>query len=90
MFKAIKDLNKIKPKTPVLIKNENRYTANEQEQTKLIASYFEKQFHKNQLLLPNIPPTAMKIPFTSEEIETAIKQLQNNKVLEEIMLKQNC
>ena len=31
------------------------------------------------MTLPNIPPTAMKIPFTSEEIETAIKQLQSNK-----------
>ena len=79
MFKAIKDLNKMKSKTPLLIKTENGYTANEQDQTKLIAKYFEKQFYKNRSPLPNIPPKEMKIPFNNEEIQIAINQLQNNK-----------
>ena len=91
MFKAIKDLNKMKPKTPLLIKTENGYTANEQDQTKLIAKYFEKQFYKNWSPLPNIPPKEMKIPFNNKEIQIAINQLQNNKSAgRDTMSKLNC
>ena len=45
MFKAIKDLNKMKPKTPpfpLLIKEGNQYTANKKLQAKLIAKTFPK------------------------------------------------
>ena len=46
MFKAIKDLNKMKPKTHLLMKEENQYTANKKK-VKLIAKHFEKQFNKD-------------------------------------------
>ena len=47
MFKAIKNLSKMKPKTPLLIKGINKYTANKKQQVKLIAKHFQKQFNKD-------------------------------------------
>ena len=80
MFKTIKDLNKMKPKTPLLIKNDNQFTANENEQANLIAEYFKTQFCKNQpSALPDIEPTEMRTPFTEHEIKNSIKCLRNNK-----------
>ena len=79
MFKAIKNLSKMKPKTPLLIKEINKYTANKKQQVKLIAKHFQKQFNKDRPPLPEIPPTSMKTPFTREKVQAAIKQLQNRK-----------
>ena len=43
------------------------FTINENEQAKIIAAHFKKQFTKNTLVLNKIhsQPTAMKQPFTS-------------------------
>ena len=79
MFKAIKDLNEMKPKTPLLIKEGNQYTANKKQQGKLIVKHFQKQFNKDRPPLLEIPPTLMNAQCTSGEVEAAIKQLQNNK-----------
>ena len=38
-----------------------------------------KQYNKDRPPLPEIPPIPMKTPFTSEELQAAIKKVQNNK-----------
>ena len=40
MFKAIQDLNKMKLKVRLLIKEGNQYTANKKQQVKLIPKHF--------------------------------------------------
>ena len=39
MFKEIKDLNKMKPKTPLIIKEGNQYTTNKKREVKLIEKH---------------------------------------------------
>jgi hypothetical protein len=79
MFQAIKNITNLTPKTKLLIQTENGLTANEAEQANIIATYFKSQFYKNAEPLPQIPPTAMTIPFTSKEVQNAVKSLKNNK-----------
>ena len=81
MFQAIKQMQKFKPKIPLLIKTSNGgYTVNEKQQAKLISTYFQKQFNKNATTTKHtIEPKAMDNPFTSDEINEAIKLLRNNK-----------
>ena len=79
MFQAIKDLNRIKPKSPLLIKSQHGLTANENEQTEIITSYFKTQFCKDTNKVPDVLPTEMRTAFTTNEISNAISQLRNNK-----------
>ena len=67
MFKAIKDLNEMKPKTHLLIKEGNI------KKVKLIAKYFQRQFNKHGPPFPEILPAPMKTPFTSGEVRAVIK-----------------
>ena len=48
VFKVIKNLNKMKPKTPLLIKEENQYTANKKQlsMVKLIANISQSNLIK--------------------------------------------
>ena len=43
-FEVIKQLKEMRPRKELLIKTENGLTANEQRQTELITSYFQKHF----------------------------------------------
>ena len=79
MFEAVKNIKKITPKPNLLIQTKTGLTANDEEQTKIIANYFKTQFHKNAEPLPQITPRAMRIPFTQTEIEKAVRSLKNNK-----------
>ena len=79
MFQAVKNIKNLTPKTKLLIQTENGLTANEVEQANIIATYFKSQFYKNAEPLPQIPPTPMTIPFTSKEVQNAVKSLKNNK-----------
>ena len=78
IFRVIKEIQRQKPKIPLLIKTETRgFTINEKEQANIIAAHFKKQFSKNTQVLNKIhsQPTAMNQPFTAEEIKIAIKSL---------------
>ena len=80
MFSVIKEINREKPKVPLLIKTrEGDMTSNDAEQCELIADHFKKQFFKEaeQIKLSN--PQAMRNPFTSSEISSAINKLRNNR-----------
>ena len=79
MFKVIKQVSKQKKSSKLLIKSENGLTADEQKQADLIAEYFKGQLYRNAEHMPNVKPTPMLQPFTSEEIKAAIKSLKNNK-----------
>ena len=67
----------------MLIRERNQYTSKKQQQIKLITKHFLKKFNKNRPLLPEILPATMKTLFImSGEVQTAIKQLQNNRSAE--------
>ena len=78
MFQVIKQLSKQKRVSKLLIESENGFTADEQNQTDLIAEYFKKKFYRNAEKIQN-EPTIMQIPFSTEEIKQAIVSLKNNK-----------
>ena len=62
MFRAIKEIQRQKPKIPLLIKTETGgFTINKKEQAEIIAAHFKKQFSKNTQVLKNIhsQPTAI-------------------------------
>ena len=45
MFRVIKEIQRQKPKIPLLIKTEKKaFTINEKEQAEIIAAHFKKQF----------------------------------------------
>ena len=80
MFKAIKDLQRSKPKENLLIKTpDGTMTADPKLQCKLIAKHFEDQFFKGAAKLPEEPGRPMTTPFDGNEIKGAIKKLKNNK-----------
>ena len=74
----------------MLVKSKVGLTANEEEQTKIIAEYFKSQFHKNAELLPSTNPAQMRTPFTGKEITNAVNRLKNNKSpgVDEIVIEQ--
>ena len=57
------------------------FTIIKKEQDAIITAHFRKQFSKNTQVLIKIhsQPTAMNQPFTTEEMKSAIRSLQNNK-----------
>ena len=79
MFEAVKNLQRITPSKPLLVKTECGLTANDEQQAKIIASHFKQQFFRNATPLPNIQPGEMRIPFTAEEVKKASSTLKNNK-----------
>ena len=77
MFSVIKEMNREKPKVPLLIRTrKGNLTSNDAEQCELIAAHFKEQFFKEaeQVKLSN--PQAMRNPFTSSEISDAINKLR--------------
>ena len=81
MFKAMRLMNKEKPKEKILIKlDENTIIVNEDETTKTISKFFENIFNKSNVKdIENVNPTKMKTPFTEIEVENAINKLKNDK-----------
>ena len=82
MFRVIKEIQRQKPKIPLLIKTETGgFTINEKEQAEIITAHFKKQFSKNTQVLNKIhsQPTAMNQPFTAKEIKSSIRSFRNNR-----------
>ena len=81
MFMAIQDLQKYnKKKDKLLIETPSGLTANASQQSKIIAEFFKQQFNKDDAPpTRKFQPAKMKIPFTAEEIQLAIKSLKNNR-----------
>ena len=82
MFRVIKEIQRQKPKIPLLIKTETGgFTINEKELAEIIAAHFKKQFSKNTQVLNKIhsQPAAKNQPFTAEDIKNAIRSLRNDR-----------
>ena len=74
MLKAIKNLQRMKVKTPLMIDSEGGTTTDPENQTDIISEFFEKMFtDANVKEIENVPPTEMRIPFTEDEIRSAVK-----------------
>ena len=75
MFKAVRGLNQIKQKQPLLIETENGVTSNQKEQVRIVTIFFKEFFNNPEMpRLLNIPPSKMNKPFTTEEIKLASKK----------------
>ena len=79
MFAAVKELKRMKPKKQLLVRDENgNLTADPKLQTSIVQKHFQSQFYQGKPVTPAIQPTAMKQPFTANEIQTAKAKLRNN------------
>ena len=80
MYKALKQINRNKPKSEIIVKNEqNRLTSNEKEAVEIIAKFFYEMFDGEETDLEHIKLAQMKVPFTETEVRKAINSLKNNK-----------
>ena len=72
MFRVIKEIQRQKPKIPLLIKTETGgFTINKKEQAKIVAAHFKKQLSKNTL-------STKQNPLTANSDEPAINYGRNN------------
>ena len=79
MYGAVKNINKMRPKQSLVIKFDEGLTTNGETQTKIIAKYFNGIFWKDAEPMPNLRPTVMSNPFTSDEIKKAVSKTKMNK-----------
>ena len=80
MYKAVRNLQRMKKKEPLLIKTEDGLTTDTDEQVKVISEFFKQMFTSAEACeIEAIPPTPMTIPFTEQEIHKAVKSLKNGK-----------
>ena len=79
MYEAVKNINKMRPKQPLVIKSDEGLTTNGETQTKIIAKYFSDIFWKDDKPMPDLRPTVMSNPFTSDEIKKAMSKMKMSK-----------
>ncbi len=80
MNKAVRNINRNKSKEPILVEGNNGLITNEEKASEIVTDFFKKIFNQEkQTQIPDIKPKQMKIPFTKDEIEKAIKSLKNEK-----------
>ena len=80
MYEVVKNINKMGPKQPIVIKsNKEGLTTNGETQAKAIAKYFTDIFWKDVKVMPDLQPTEMSNTFTSDEIKKAMSKMKMNK-----------
>ena len=80
MYAAIRILQKKKKRTQMVITSENGMTTDEHTQVRIITGFYKKQFNRAcSSGILEATPQDMKMPFTQQEIQKAIKKLKNNK-----------
>ena len=79
MYEAVKNIKKMRPKQPLVIKSDKELPTNCETQTKIIAKYFNDIFWKDAEAIPDLRPTVMFNPFTSDEIKKAVSKMKMNK-----------
>ena len=78
MYKAVKNIRRMKGKEPVVIQHEGGITTDEGKQTEIIFEFFKNMFNDNNAReIGRISPA--KISFKKEEIKRAVKSLKNNR-----------
>ena len=76
MYKAIKAIQRMKPKTPLVIEDTDGVTTDEKRQVELITDFFEKMFCTNTAeKIEEVQPKSMNEKFTEKEIKEAIQSL---------------
>ena len=79
MYEAVKNINKVRPKQPLVIQSDEGLTTNGETQTKIIAKYFTDIFWKDAELMPDLRTTEISNPFISDEIKKAASKMKLNK-----------
>ncbi|KAK4308135.1 hypothetical protein Pmani_020165 [Petrolisthes manimaculis] len=80
MYKAVKTIANNEKRKPLLVEGENGLTSDEQEQTNIIAKYFQEMFSDQTIEeIRDIPPKEIIPPFSTKEVQEAIASLKNNK-----------
>ena len=80
MYKAMKNIQRMKPKAPLVVDHDGGITTDPETQVGIISEFFEKMFFSmGAEEIENIPPEKMTIPFTEEEVKKAIASLKNNR-----------
>ena len=79
MYEAVKNINKMRPKQPLVIKSDEGLTTKGDTQIKIIAKHFIDIFWKDAELMPDLRPTVMSNPFTSGEIKKVVSKMKMNK-----------
>ncbi len=70
----------MEPKKKIVVEGKEGLVTKEKEQAEIITDFFEKMFSSEDAEeMPHIPPTEMRNPFATEEIEKAVKSLKNDK-----------
>ena len=77
MYGAVKNIHKMRPKQPLIIKSNEELTTNGETQTKIIAKYFNYIFWKDAEPMSNLRPTVMSNPFTSDEVKKSRVNTEN-------------
>ena len=79
MFKVVKDLQRRKEKKKIVVDGKDGKTTDEKEQVKIVTSFFNNMFSKEEEEIQNIRPRKMEEKFTTEEVKAAVKRLKNGK-----------
>ena len=79
IYEAVKQINKIRPKTPLVVSSKDGQTTDEQEQSRIVSNYFKNIFHKGAELMPGLQPIPMATPFTAVEVKKAVSKLKDKK-----------
>ena len=79
MYEAVKNINKMRPKQPLVIKFDVGLTTNGETKKKIIAKYFNDKFWKDAEPMLNYQTTVMSNPFTSDEIKKVVPKMKINK-----------
>ena len=77
MFKAINIIQKKKDHQEILVKKDDEILGSTQAKIEKITKYFKSTFRKNNFApIDHNNPQKLEIPFSTEEIEKAQKQLK--------------
>ena len=73
MYQAVKNIDRMKKSSPLIVKT------NKMEQSKTIVKYFNDTFWKNVEPISDLRPTKISSPFTSDKIKKAISKMKLSK-----------
>ena len=79
MYEVVKNINKVRPKQPLVIKSDKGLKIDGETQTKIIAKYFNDIFWKDAESMPDLRTTVMSNPFTSVQIKKVVSKMKMNK-----------
>ena len=79
MYEVVKNINKMRPKQPLVIKSDKGLKIDGETQTKIIAKYFNDIFWKDAESMPDLRTTVMSNPFTSVQIKKVVSKMKMNK-----------